>query len=341
MNPKETLCCYKIRVQLLCSVCTFDVLYLHLDLDHSHHTTMLKLEVFLFLSTFIALATSLPAATGGQDFVDTVIPIQSLPSQGEANAVGLKIRAYSLASIDEVSSYVAALRFMGMLALQDTHAEIPLKNVVWQAPYNLAQVEMSPQSGRPTVSRNFALECIFQSITWLSQHQFVHAEFTLVADGNYDIVKCTYALNNPGTPLVSDPADANVTQTLDVSVVSITPGYRLNAKDLSNAEVFVNAIGALRAESWQDRNAHMFSFKNVVDVIDAYVEVKGVTSPVTDPEFTVDGFVTTMWRLPLWLLDHGRLAEVSGVIAYDGVPRAKAFIMKGRPPAEGATPDTS
>ena len=299
--------------------------------------------IALLLSMFTVLATSLPAAPPQYgDLLDTNYPIEAELSPGQNNRLNLRVEAHMSQPIDEISSYVTALRFASVLALGVNQGLIPAKTIPPVAPYTFVQVSVSPLDGA-SVTRQLALECIYQSILWMSTQGFVHAEFFLSFD-NQERVKCEYRSSDPNAPVVvADPADANATQTLDAVGLgpSVDISYNPNGYNLANDEVFINAIGAMRKKSWQDRESHVFAFTNVGGKFDAYVEVKGVKDPATDPEFSMLGLITAMWHLPMWLLEKRRLADVSGIVSYDGVPRALVSIVKGHPPppVDGATPN--
>ena len=300
---------------------------------------MVKLKsLLLFILTVIA--TSFSIATPEQDIVNIVIPIPPEQLQGGGNNFGLKIRAYLREPIDELSSYVVANLLTSVLADGDNLGEIGRRTMVYEPPYHLVLIDITPES-TAKITRRLALDCLYQSIAWLSQHQFVRAEFTLMADER-DIVKAAYTVHVPDVPVVSGVEDAGANQTLDIDRdPRVVPAYRPNGRDLTNAEVFISAIAATKSQAWQDKNARMSSFRDSVSFLDAYVEVRGIDSPIPDPELSVIGFIIAMWKMPFWMLQEGRLADISGTILYNEVPKGEALIIKGRPLAKGANPDTS
>lgn len=322
------------------AICTIDILSFGFILHHLHQITMSKLKA-LFLSTLIAFATWLPSVTLQQDIIETVIPIPSEQLQGGGNNFGLIIKAYPGEPIDELSTYLIANYFTAVLADGDNLGEIGYTKMVFNPPYQLVVIEIIPQS-TATITRRVALDCLYQSIAWLAQHQLVHAEFTLT-DGERNIAKAAFTVNVPDASAVSGSEDtAGANQTLDVYYhPRIKPAYLPNARDLSLAEVFVSAMAAAKSQAWKDKNDRMGSFRESVGFLDAYVEVRGVNGPTPESELTVLGFLAAMWKIPFHMLDEGRLAESSGVISYNEVPKGEALILKGKPPAEEQTPDTS
>ena len=248
-------------------------------------------------------------------------------------------RWYEDEPIDPTSAYVVANRFMSILSIQDIEGMQAGKTTISDAPYDKVRLDFVLAPGYAGISREYVLRGLLASILIFVDLGFCHAEFTFLNSDDYTpYAKLIYTARD--TTLKSKSGNTtDAVQDEDDKSLALAPraatSFLPSGVELLPHEVWLTILDTLRhvAPYSKDEAAPLFDWQTRYG---AYTELQrpggGPLPP--SPILTVEGVITACWKMPLWMLSQGRLAEAISLISYDGEARAEMRLRAGTRPNE-------